>query len=134
MSNKDAQYIHLDNGRYEFYGLNPEGLTDQDFRDYYQQDLQREGNPGYNMIIKKHGGQWLNKYQDGAEVPSKYDLLKIDRPTAVAESTNVVLPNITNAPKQVAEVKKEAERVKQVLNLQLRYIKKNKKMLNGKQH
>lgn len=54
--NKDAQYIHLDNGRYEFYGLNPEGLSGQDFRDYYQQDLEREGNPGYNMIIKKNGG------------------------------------------------------------------------------
>lgn len=54
--NKDAQYIHLDNGRYEFYGLNPGGLSEQDFRDYYQQDLERKGNPGYNMIIKKSGG------------------------------------------------------------------------------
>ncbi|NBP03492.1 MAG: hypothetical protein EBU90_26055, partial [Proteobacteria bacterium] len=58
--NKDAQYIHLDNGRYEFYGINPEGLTDQDFRDYYQQDLEREGNPGYNIILKKTGG--VKKY------------------------------------------------------------------------
>lgn len=54
--NKDAQYIHLDNGRYEFYAVNPEGLTDQDFRNYYQQDLEREGNPGYNIILKKKGG------------------------------------------------------------------------------
>lgn len=54
--NKDAQYIHLDNGRYEFYGLNPNGLSEQDFEDYYQQDLEREGNPGYNMIIKQQGG------------------------------------------------------------------------------
>jgi hypothetical protein len=71
--NKDAQYIHLDNGRYEFYGLNPEGLSGQDFRDYYQQDLEREGNPGYNMIIKKHGG-WLDEYQDGGG-PIKYETI-----------------------------------------------------------
>jgi hypothetical protein len=54
--NKDAQYIHLDNGRYEFYGINSDGLTNQDYRDYYQQDLEREGNPGYNMILKAEGG------------------------------------------------------------------------------
>lgn len=55
--NKDAQYIHLDNGRYEFYGLNPGGLSDQDFINYYEQDLKRKGTPGYNMIIKKDGGK-----------------------------------------------------------------------------
>jgi hypothetical protein len=54
--NKDAQYIHLDNGRYEYYGINPEGLTEQDFKTYYEQDFKREGNPGYNMILKKYGG------------------------------------------------------------------------------
>ena len=57
--NKDAQYIHLDNGRYEYYGINPEGLTEQDFKSYYEQDLKRKGNPGYNLIIKQNGG-WLN--------------------------------------------------------------------------
>jgi hypothetical protein len=61
--NKDAQYIHLDNGRYEFYGLNPEGLSDQDFINYYEQDLKRKGTPGYNMIIKRDGG--LIKAQEG---------------------------------------------------------------------
>jgi hypothetical protein len=60
--NKDAEYIHLDNGRYEYYGINPEGLTTQDFKSYYQQDLERKGNPGYNIIIKKEMGGWLNKY------------------------------------------------------------------------
>lgn len=58
--NKDAQYIHLDNGRYEYYGINPEGLTEQDFKNYYEQDFKREGNPGYNMILKKYGGDELN--------------------------------------------------------------------------
>jgi hypothetical protein len=58
--NKDAQYIHLDNGRYEYYGVNPEGLTDQDFKNYYEQDLERKGNPGYNLIIKKNGGSSKN--------------------------------------------------------------------------
>jgi hypothetical protein len=70
--NKDAQYIHLDNGRYEFYGLNPEGLSDQDFRDYYQQDLEREGNPGYNMILKAQGG-YINPYNQYAQGGSIYN-------------------------------------------------------------
>lgn len=51
--NKDAQYIHLDNGRYEYYGVNPKGLSDYDFEKYYEQDLKREGNPGYNLILSK---------------------------------------------------------------------------------
>ena len=72
--NKDAQYIHLDNGRYEFYGLNSDGLTNQDYRDYYQQDLEREGNPGYNMILKAEGGYM---YPDGGKVkPRTYTDLK----------------------------------------------------------
>jgi hypothetical protein len=64
--NKDAQYIHLDNGRYEYYGLNPGGLTKQDFESYYHQDLGREGTPGYNLIIKEDGGS-VN-YQLGDEI------------------------------------------------------------------
>ena len=64
--NKDAQYIHLDNGRYEYYGLNPGGLTKQDFESYYHQDLGREGTPGYNLIIKEEGGE--TDYQLGDEV------------------------------------------------------------------
>lgn len=50
--NKDAYYIHLDNGRYEFYGVDKDVLTKNDFEDYYKQDLKRDGNPGYNLIIK----------------------------------------------------------------------------------
>ena len=50
--NGDAFYIHLDNGRYEFYGINEDGLTKQNFENYYEQDLKRENNPGYNLIIK----------------------------------------------------------------------------------
>ena len=50
--NGDAFYIHLDNGRYEFYGINEDGLTKQNFENYYEQDLKRKGNPGYNLIIK----------------------------------------------------------------------------------
>jgi hypothetical protein len=59
--NKDAQYIHLDNGRYEFYGVNEQGLTQQDFKNYYEQDLNRKGNPGYNLIIKKTGGTFFQQ-------------------------------------------------------------------------
>ena len=54
--NKDAQYIHLDNGRYEYYGLNKRGLNKHDFRNYYEQDWEREGNPGYNLVVKQYGG------------------------------------------------------------------------------
>ena len=76
--NKDAQYIHLDNGRYEYYGLNPEGLNEQDYQNYYEQDLKREGNPGYNLIIKGKGGQtnWLDIYQDAGEVPSDIERMQ----------------------------------------------------------
>jgi hypothetical protein len=59
--NKDAQYIHLDNGRYEFYGVNEQGLTQQDFKNYYEQDINRKGNPGYNLIIKKTGGTFFQQ-------------------------------------------------------------------------
>lgn len=50
--NGDAQYIHMDNGRYEYYGINEDGLSDQDFKTYYEQDLGRSGTPGYNLITK----------------------------------------------------------------------------------
>ena len=63
--NKDAQYIHLDNGRYEFYGVNEQGLTQQDFKNYYEQDINRKGNPGYNLIIKKTGGTF---FQQGGQL------------------------------------------------------------------
>lgn len=66
--NKDAQYIHLDNGRYEFYGINESGLTQQDFQNYYEQDLKRKGNPGYNLIIQEDGGE-LEKYQYAGSTP-----------------------------------------------------------------
>lgn len=55
--NKDAQFIHLDNGRYTDYLVNPEGLTKQDFKDYYNLDFARQGTPGYNLIIEETGGQ-----------------------------------------------------------------------------
>ena len=65
--NKDAQYIHLDNGRYEYYGVNHNGLSKQDFNNYYEQDLIRKGNPGYNLILKhKNGG--IVEYGEGSEV------------------------------------------------------------------
>ena len=61
-NNPDAQIIVLDNGRYAFYGDNPAGLTEQNFLDYYSQDLNREGYPGYNLIVKQDGGD-LPEYQ-----------------------------------------------------------------------
>ena len=52
--NTDAEYIHLDNGRYEYYGVSPVGkLNKWDFETYYNQDLKRPGYPGYNLLIKK---------------------------------------------------------------------------------
>jgi hypothetical protein len=66
-NNKDAQFIQLDNGRYDAYTTNPSGLTEKDFNQYYEQDWKREGTPGYNLIIQKNGGQ-LNKYQNRGEV------------------------------------------------------------------
>lgn len=63
--NKSAQYIVLDNGRYEYYGINPSGLTSSDFQSYYEQDLKRKGNPGYNLIIKKQGG--IIKFQNSGK-------------------------------------------------------------------
>lgn len=55
-ANKDAQYVHLDNGRYMYYGVNPKGLTPQDFKTFYKLDLDRSGHPGYNLVIKEDGG------------------------------------------------------------------------------
>lgn len=72
--NKSAQYITLDNGRYEYYGVNPEGLTSSDFQSYYEQDLKRKNNPGYNLIIKKTGG--IIKYQSGGK-PTTQDSLQL---------------------------------------------------------
>ena len=46
---------------------------------------------------------------------SKYDLLKVDRPTAETESTYRNVRNIVNAPNTVEPVKQEAERVKRVM-------------------
>ena len=69
-NNKDAVYVTLDNGRYEYYGINESGLTPQDYQRYYEQDLKRSPkkvpyydkpiNPGYNIIIKKYGGKVNN--------------------------------------------------------------------------
>ena len=83
-------------------------------------------NPEGNWVSKYANGgdisvpdlsrpNWLDKYQDGREVSSKYDLMRVDQPTAVAASTNVVVPNIVKAPKITEEVKQEAQRVKKVM-------------------
>ena len=66
-NNKDAQYIHLDNGRYEYYAVNKDGLSPDDFERYYRLDLKREGNPGYNLVIKKTGGSVLPKFQKAGQ-------------------------------------------------------------------
>jgi len=71
-NNPDAQIIILDNGRYAFYGDNPQGLTDRNFIDYYSQDLDREGNPGYNLIVKQDGGEGYRKGAQGYNDPYKF--------------------------------------------------------------
>ena len=93
--NKDAQYIHLDNGRYEYYGLNKRGLSGHDFKNYYEQDWDREGNPGYNLVVKQYGGYINNnmnrkKYADGGpkkKAPIAVNDLNDPRLKAYADSS-----------------------------------------------
>jgi len=47
--------------------------------------------------------------------PLRYELMRVDQPTAVAESTYREIPNINKAPKIAEEVKQEAQRVKKVM-------------------
>ena len=77
-----------------------------------------EGHPSYikkvNEYSKRKYGGWLDKYQGNigsSQVPNKYDLMQMDKPTAVAESINGVVPNMITGPKQVATVQQEAQRL-----------------------
>jgi hypothetical protein len=59
---RPSSLFQFETGKMNKYGgsVNPEGLTEQDFKNYYEQDLERKGNPGYNLIIKKNGGSSKN--------------------------------------------------------------------------
>lgn len=49
--NKSANIIPLDAGRNYQYISKKNQLTDEDFQEYYRNDLQREANTGYNLIL-----------------------------------------------------------------------------------
>jgi hypothetical protein len=112
-----AEYFDSDeiNKRREDVKVPKDGGQDVNFRTGVIHDLtpvnkDKEAVPVKKKIEVPPGmktGGWLDKYQDGREVSSKYDLMRVDQPTAVAASTNVVVPNIVNAPKRAATVKPE---------------------------
>ena len=49
----DLRSVTLDNGRYSYFIQNEKGLRPSDYEDYYEADLSREGNPGFNLVYKK---------------------------------------------------------------------------------
>jgi hypothetical protein len=120
-----AEYFDSDeiNKRREDVKVPKDGGQDVNFRTGVIHDLtpvnkDKEAAPVKKKIEVPPGmktGGWLDRYQDGREVSSKYDLMRVDQPTAVAASTNVVVPNIVKAPKIVEEVKQEAQRVKKAM-------------------
>ena len=74
--NSDIRYIPIDNGRYEHYVDKQDGpLNENDFKEYYAADVGRQGNPGYNIVLKRkpktEGGKKLGGaiYRKGGEVP-----------------------------------------------------------------
>ena len=94
--NKDAQYIHLDNGRFMPYVNKPTGLTSEDFDEYYTQDIKREGTPGYNLILRKKGGMinrknhwFLPKAQTGLDLDEiKNAIIKDNTPVKVVQESS----------------------------------------------
>jgi len=69
----DLRSITIDNGRYYYYSDKPEGLSREDYEDYYKADLSREGTPGFNLVYKRpkkerYGG--LVKAQKGLATAS----------------------------------------------------------------
>lgn len=67
----DIRYIPIDNGRYEHYVDKKDGLLSQeDFDAYYKADVSREGNPGYNIVLKRKGKMYGGPvYRDGGQLP-----------------------------------------------------------------
>jgi predicted Zn-ribbon and HTH transcriptional regulator len=64
--NKNVKPIVIDNGRYIQWMQNNEGITDQNYSNFYSNDIQRGSNSGYNITIKKDGGSM--DYQLGDEI------------------------------------------------------------------
>jgi hypothetical protein len=74
--NPDIRYVPIDNGRYEHYVDKQDGpLNENDFKEYYAADVGRQGNPGYNIVLKRKPKQEQGKklggaiYRTGGEVP-----------------------------------------------------------------
>jgi len=82
----DLRSVTLDNGRYDFFIQNEKGLRPSDYEDYYEADLSREGNPGFNLVYKRpkkerYGG--LVKAQKG--LPTASDSLDVLNSSLAAE-------------------------------------------------
>lgn len=65
-NNKNVKPIVIDNGRYIQWMQNNKGITDQNYSNFYSNDIQRGSNSGYNITIKKDGGSM--DYQLGDEI------------------------------------------------------------------
>ena len=84
----DVRSVTIDNGRYDHYIENKEGLTKSDFEKYYEADLQNPGSPGFNLVLKypkkqQYGG--LIKAQKGLKVPTATDSLDVLNSSLAAE-------------------------------------------------
>lgn len=84
----DVRSVTIDNGRYDHYVENKEGLTKSDFEKYYEADLQNPGSPGFNLVLKypkkqQYGG--LIKAQKGLKVPTATDSLDVLNSSLAAE-------------------------------------------------
>jgi hypothetical protein len=98
-NNKDVIPVVVDNGRFADYMVNEEGLTDQNYWNYYSNDFHRGKNAGYNIVIKKDGGE-LPKARLGLTVP-KIKLPKVKppkpKPNVTGISAELLDPAITES-------------------------------------
>ena len=62
----DANYLNMDNGRFERYMSSPNGITPENAFKYSQSDFQRKDNLGYNFAFAE-GGQ-MNSNSPGNEL------------------------------------------------------------------
>lgn len=95
-NNNNVVPVVLDNGRFVEHMSNPEGLTNDNYLNYYSSDFHRGSNSGYNIIIKKDGGE-IPKARLGLPVP-KIKLPKVKTPK--------IKPNITGIDAEIANLSK----------------------------
>jgi hypothetical protein len=63
-NNNNVKPIIIDNGRFVNWMHNEDGLNKVNYSNFYSNDFQRGSNAGYNIILKKEGGE-LTKAQKG---------------------------------------------------------------------